>query len=238
MSEKERVLKNILLQTTRCIWDRSIQVINSWTLMSRHNNIPPQFIPREMAKVINMPLKPGDIVKCSTNPNHDWGISEYREPGPEYSSWILKEIGSDRLLRMFNEDLEVLRFMPEHLLYTGLKYKLWNWAQKAFWQRYNPEYEYTKRFGGAEFVDDKLIIWSRSHIWRTSISPKMCPVLLAQPKKFVIEYDKKIRLKDIVFQMIDQGFAEDYEYLPNLPEEGQFGYVSFTAKDIQNILGL
>ena len=236
MTDKERVLLNIAVDTSGSIWDKTERLQRGWALRFTVSGRPaPQFIPIELAEIINLPLKSGDIIRCCTNPNHDWGISEFVEQ-KGYADFLLREIGGKRLCNMGNESIEVLRFMRPERLYTGLKYKLWKWAYKAFQERYNPNYSYFKRCGGVEFENDYLILWSRAHIWAMQKHPKMCPVLFAQPKKFIIPYTNKTRLKDIVNSMEEQGFADDYVYLPYKPTEGQGGYATFTKEDVLKVI--
>jgi len=243
-SDKERVLMSIICETNSP-WNKPRMTKDGgWPIMMRHNAPAPQFVSLKAAKVIGMPLSPGDIVRCETNPHHAWGISEFVEilsvTGGAFGSaeCILREIGSDRLLKMSNESFSVLRFMPLRLLYTGKKHQLYNWGYKAFWEKgnHNPDADYYKRCGGIEFNGDTMIIWSRPHIWRQEKKGENGATLYAQPKRFELKWDKNTRLKDIVTAMQEQGFAEDYEYGPEKPVQGMGGCATFTRESLESAL--
>lgn len=229
----ERVLMNIAIDTTGTVHDTMRRIKNGWTMRFIFDHPAPQFIPIEMAKDINMPLKKGDIVRCKTNPNHHWGISVFVEQ-LEYSRFLLQKIGGEALCNMNNESLDILRFMNPARLYTGHQYQVYLWAsKKAFQERYNKDADYFKRCGGVEFDGDKLIIWCRPHICTLEKRQADKSVLYAQPKKFILNWDKNTRLKDIITAMKEQGFATDFIYAPEKPTEGQGGYTSLTRSDIE-----
>jgi len=224
----ERVLMNIAVDTAGSCFDKMVRLNGGWHLRFRFDHPVAQFIPLEMAESIDMPLKKGDIVRCKTNPNHHWGISVYVDK-LGYSDWLLQEIGGDAQLKMYNEDLDVLRFMNPTRLYTGHQQKVYQWASsKAFSERYNEEARQFKRCGGVEFDGDILTIWCRAHIFAMERQGDNEEILYAQPKKFTIPWGKTTRLKDIIAAMSEQGFGSDFEYAPEKPTEGQAGYASFT----------
>lgn len=236
MTDRERVLMNIAVDTAGTVHDQMKRLVSGWTLRYRFESPAPQFVPEELAKAIEMPLGPGDIVRCKTNPNHLWGISEFVER-QGHAAYLLREIGGERTCNMGNESVDVLRFMPESRLYTGTKNRLYHWARgKAFQERYNPAADRFKRCGGVEFDGDVLIIWLRAHIWVMEKKPKDGPVLHAQPKKFTLKWSDKTRLKDIVGAMRDQGFADEFKYGPEAPTQGQAGYAKFTKADVERAL--
>lgn len=74
-SDFERVLMNIAVDTAGTVHDSMKRFINGWQLRFIFDKPAPQFIPIAMAKSISMPLTPGAVVRCVTNPNHRWGIS-------------------------------------------------------------------------------------------------------------------------------------------------------------------
>lgn len=232
MTDRERILMNIAVDTSGHCWDTMQPLAHGWVLRFSFDRPAPQFIPEEMAEAIAMPLKPGDIVRCKTNPNHPWGIAEFVEP-LEYAGYLLRLIGGTKLCRMSNESVDVLRFMNPSRLYGGAKYRIYQWATgKAFRKPYNPDADDWKRCGGVEFDGDTLTIWSRSHIFGMEKRPKDGPPLFAQPVKFTLKWSDKTKLKDIVAAMREQGFAKEFVYLPEKPTEGQAGYISLTPDDV------
>lgn len=238
LADKERVLMAIAAQTAGTVHDEMRPLRSGWRLRFIFDRPAPQFIPTEMADAIELPLVPGDIVRCKTNPNHQWGISEFVEK-TGYSDFVLKEIGSDRLLNMSNEALDVLRFIPQHLLYTGKKQQIYEWAsQKAFSEQCNPQADHFKRCGGVSFDGDTLTIWCRAHIFCMEKKSEDGRTLYAQPKKFTLRWSGKTKLKDIIEAMNEQGFGNEFEYLETQPTEGQQGYAKFTRGDIERVLGV
>ena len=235
MNDRERVLMNIAVDTAGSVHNTMKRVAGGWTLRFKFDRPAPQFIPPEAAEALGMPMKPGDIVRCRTNPNHEWGISELVEQ-TGYADFLLKLIGGEEILRMGNESVEVLRFMAPSRLYTGTKHKLYRWATtKAFSEEHNPHADYFIRCGGAEFDGDTLVIWSRPHAWNSE-ERDGDTTLYAQPRRFSLPWNEKTRLKDIVQAMVDQGFAKPFEYLPEEPTEGQAGYAKITRDDLVRVL--
>jgi len=231
-TERDRILMNIAVDTAGSVHNKINRLENGWSLRFCFDNPAPQFIPTELADKIDMPLKKGDVVRCQTNPNHHYGISEYVE-SKGYSEWLVKEIGGERLCNLSNEGLDVLRFMAPHRLYYGTKSKLYVWATtKAFSGRYNPDAQHSKRCGGVEFDEDKMIIWRRAHVWYQEGKNGTH----AQPKRFEMKWDDKTRLCDIVGSMKDQGFADDFEYATKEPTNGMAGCAKFTRNDIVKVL--
>lgn len=236
MTDRERVMMNIAVDTSGTVHDTFKRIEGGWTLRYRFDRPAPQFIPTVMADTIGLPLKNGDIVRCQTNPNHAWGISELMEQ-TGCGNYLLREIGGDALLNMGNEMVEVLRFMDGARLYTGVKNRVYRWASNsAFSTRYNPDADYWKRCGGVEFDGNKLKIWMRPHIFVAEKRQKDGPVTYAQPKMFELEWSKKTRLKDIVNAMREQGFAEDFEYGPDEPTNGNAGVVKITRDSLVKTL--
>lgn len=232
MNDRERVLMNIAVDVTGSSWDTFEPIQGGWKIRLTFGRPAEQFMDPKAAEKIGMPMKPGDIVRCRTNPNHAWGISELVEQ-IERDTFMLRLIGGDSLMRMSNESVEVLRFMAPSRLYTGTKHKLYGWASnKAFSTRYNPHADYFKRCGGVEFEGDTLVVWSRPHIWAMEKRQENGPTLHAQPKRFTLKWDHKTRLKDIINAMIEQGFAEDYEFTTEEPDKGMGGCAKITKDDL------
>jgi len=235
LTDRERVLLNIAVETAGSVHDSMERLQHGWTLRMTFGRPAAQFVPRELANKLEMPLKPGDIVRCRTNPNHAWGISEFVEQ-TGYSDFLLRVIGGPELLRMGNEDLDVLRFMRPEMLYTGKKHQMYRWAHKAFQERYNPKGDYFKRCGGVEFDGDRMVWWSRAHIWQDRRDRKGEPTLHAQPRRFEMQWSNKTRLKDTIAAMLEQGFAEAYEFTEEEPTRGNAGKMSFTADSLRRDL--
>src|SRR5690348_13756155 len=96
-SDRERVLMAIAVQTAGTVHDQMKRLdYGGWQLRFIFDRPAPQFIPTELADIIKMPLVPGDIVRCKTNPYHAWGISEFVERRG-VADFVLKQIGSDKL---------------------------------------------------------------------------------------------------------------------------------------------
>ncbi len=232
MNDKERVLLNIAIDVAGSIYDEPVRV-DGVSIITRFNRPVAQFMDPESANALGLPLKAGDIVRCVTNPCHAWGIAEFARNGPVYGSFVLREIGSDRICNMSNESLSVLRFMCPSRLYTGAKYRLFGWVtRKAFSERYNEHADYYKRCGGCEFDGDTMIWWSRAHIFAMERKAPDGTKLHAQPIRFSMKWSDKTRLKDIIATMVEQGFADDFEYTESEPTEGQGGFVKFTRADL------
>jgi len=106
-------------------------------------------------------------------------------------------------------------------------------SRHAFSSRYNEDANYFKRCGGVEFDDDTLTIWCRPHIFVMEKNDKNDNTEYAQPKKFIMQWSRKTRLKDIIAAMAEQGFGTDFEYGPEKPTEGQGGYAKFTKESIE-----
>ena len=237
IQDKVRVLQAIAIETAGSVHNR-MEIANTpggWTIRTAFGRPSPQFLPLDLAKLLRLPLEPGDIIRCQTNPCHDWGISEFVESidGSDHY-FLLREIGSGRLMRMENESFDVLRFMPPNMVLTGDKHKMYRWANKAFSSRYNKHADYFKRCGGIKVGNEVLTIWSRPHVW-CSIANK--DGMIRQPRKFTIPWNKKTRLKDIVAALVEQGFAEEFEFGPDEPSEGMAGCAKVTRSDLVSALG-
>jgi hypothetical protein len=219
---------NIAIDVAGTVHDTMERLACGWNLRFTFDSPSAQFIPPELAERIEMPMRAGDIIRCVTNPNHLWGISELIEVHGN-GNFLLREIGGNRLCNMGNESVHVLRFMHPSRLYTGSKYKIYQWIiTKAFSERYNPDGDYLKRCGGVQFDGDMLTIWSRPHIWSMEKVNESKETLYAHPKKFTMQWSDKTKLRDIINSMKDQGFADDFEFFPEKPTEGQTGFVTFT----------
>lgn len=229
-SDRERVLMNIAVDTAGTVHDEMRRIKGGWALRFIFDRPAAQFIPTLMARAIEMPLTAGDVVRCKTNPNHPWGISEHIKDIPDGA--LLRQLGNDRLLNMTNESFEVLRFMTPSRLYTEKKFQLYAWASsKAFSKRYNPDADYFKRCGGVAFEGDQLVIWSRAHVWAQE-KRQGDATTYAQPKRFVLTWSKKTRLRDIVDALRAQGFADKFDYSSEQAANGNAGFSKFTRESL------
>ena len=228
---------NIAVQIASSPWDKMERMPQGWYLRTRFKKLVPQFVPIEMATDLKLPVKIGDIVKCCTNPNHEWGISELVERNG-YDHWKLRLIGGDNVLRMYNESFEVLRFIQQHFILTGLRWKIYRWCQKAFLLRYNDAADdYMTRFGGAIVDEQEATVWERPHIvaHEKQINGETKYVI---PRKHVIAFNSKTKLRDIVMEMQAGGFGSDFEYGDEPPTEGMAGCATFKRDDLVRDLGL
>lgn len=236
MNDRERVLMNIAVQTSGSIFDTMEKLPNGWAMRFSYRSPSPQFVPEEVAKLIGIPIVPGDIVRCVTNPNHAWGISELVKFKSSHE-FLLREIGGEKLCNMGNESIDVLRFMPPHLLYTGVKMKLYTWVtRKAFSEQYNPDANHFIRCGGVEFEGDTLVIWIRPHAFDCERRMEDGTTQYAHPRKVTLKWSEKTRLKDIVSAMRDQGFADEFDYSKDKPTNGMGGCVIMNREDIENMI--
>jgi hypothetical protein len=236
-SDKERILRNIALALDRAAHvsrdQREVETVVGMRMarVDCWDNEPvAQFIPLQSYTGVGCLPPPGTIVRCGTNPHHDWGISRYVQGSgnDRVDPWILREIGSDRLLQMRNERLEVLIGVPAADLLEGWEWKVYLWSQKALLARYNEKAdEFDFRWRGAEVLhlkerpDTTVIRGSDSHelhyeehvvlriqvgrhIW---VDSKNIGGVRYRYKyrTFDVPVHPKIRLKDIVADLVAQG---------------------------------
>ena len=241
MKDRERILMNIAIATSGSCHDQMSALKNGWCIRTTFGKPSPQFLPLDLCNILQMPLEEGDIVRCETNRKHPWSISQFvkinSEDGGYFGSkeYLCREIGGDKLCRIHNESLSVLRFISKPLLYSGKEKQVYDWGHKAFTHRYNPDADRLKRCGGVEVKPQEVIIYSRAHIFAQERT-KGDKTLYAQPRKFVVPWNKKTRLKDIIEAIRAQGFASDYEYGETEPSEGMGGCVKMTRDSLVNNL--
>jgi len=216
---------------------RRQEYINTIPVQFEHGRPATQFMYPDFAKKLGMPLKAGDIVKCNTNPRHDWGISEYVEPCDDGA--ILRELAGTRLLRMQNESFDVLRFHDPTLFYWGHKRVVYDWARGKAFNRASDDLDcFRTRCGGVEIDGDTLKIWVRAHIFSMERVPKEEPKVTTYAQPFCVEmpWGPKTRMKDIVQALKDGGIANEFEYLPEKPTRGNAGFVTFTRESLLEAL--
>jgi len=239
-NDRARVLLNIAIATSGSCHDKMIAVKYGWTMRTSFGSPSPQFLPYELCEVINMPLQEGDIIRCETNRSHKYSISKFIKINSNNGAfgskeYLCQEIGGEERCRISNESISILRFMDKSLLYTGKENQIYNWARKSFLGRYNTNADYYKRCGGVDITGNLLTIWSRPHIW--AIDKKINEkTMYAHPRKFVMEWDKSTRLKDIVNHLNENGFADDYEYKEDEPIFGMGGCVKITKDSLSKMI--
>jgi hypothetical protein len=245
MNDTERVLLNIAIATSGSCFDEMTKIKGGYSAIRTSFGHPvPQFLPLTTLKTLDMPLEEGDIIRCETNRTHQWSISKFIEilsdSGGAFGSieYLCQKIGGTETCRISNESITVLRFMSQSLLLCGQEKKIYDWCYKAFKERYNKDGDYYKRCGGVEIKPDSAIVWSRPHVWSQVSKGKQGETLYAVPKQFIIPWDKKTRLKDIIAEMKKQGFAKKYEYSKVEQTEGMGGCCKITKKDINFALGI
>lgn len=215
-NDRERVLMRIVTATMASIHDTVVQVAPGVPVVFTFLHAKPQFLPDFVCDRIGMPIKPGDIVKCMTNPYHRWGISEFVKIQGN-GAFLLKEIGGKKLCNMSNETFLSLRFMPPGDLLCGDKRKIYRWCQMAFDHRYNKDVHFwdSPYFGGVVFEKEGVtIVGAPSKNARHAQQVNYRP----QPKRFFVRWENCNRLKDIVACLIHQGFNDPAEFSYKDPE--------------------
>jgi hypothetical protein len=218
--DKTRILMNIIdaLESTRILChreeDRDTIVGRRRVIVGYKGRIAAQFIPfRTFGGSPADTLPPeGTIVKCRTNPNHAWGISRFVKMHDEPGGFgeqvpLLREIGGERLLRMYNEGFDVLIGMREHELLEGWERQMYLWAIKALNPRWNKRADdFDFRFRGASVRDGKLTIEVGPHIFVDTVRRDDGRQYRYRHREFVIPVTPKTRLKDIVQALWDANF--------------------------------
>ena len=242
IKDSERVLMNIALATSGSCFDKMTRLENGWLIRTSYGDPSPQFLPVELCEAIGMPLQEGDYIRCETNRSHPFSLSRFvkinSQDGGAWGSheYLCEKIGSKELCRISNESISVLRFMSKSMLYIGKEKQIYDWAYKAFSPRYNKKADRYKRCGGVDITGNKLTIWSRAHIFTQEKKGKDGITLFAQPRKFVMEWNNKTILKDIIKYLNDNGFVNEYEYAEKEPTSGMGGCFKITKKDVENLI--
>lgn len=235
ITDKDRLLMNIAIASSGTCHDKMMVLESGWKIRTRWGNPVPQFLPLELCDMIGMPLSTGDIIRCETNQNHSFSISKYIKSLGSHE-YLCEMIGGKSLCRISNEMINVLRFMPKEKLYVGKEKQLYDWSYKAFSPQYNKKSDYySHRCGGVDITGNTITIWSRAHVFIQEKKDKNGEILHAQPKKFVMEWNSKTRLKDIVNYINKNGFGKDYEYKKEEQKEGNGGMCKFTREDILKV---
>jgi len=214
LNDKARILKNIIVwlemgsglnyreeKRETIVGERIVKV--NWD-----GTIRPQFTYTTLYDADDKNPPTGSIVKCMTNPEHDWGVSRFISH--EGDHYVLQEIGSKRILNMFNERLDVLIGVPWHVVAEGWEYRMHGWAIKALSPRWNKHVDaFDHRFRGDELHDGVLTIKVGPHIWKDTVHKKVgdrTEVYRYRRRSFDIPVGPKTRLKDIVKSLCDQNF--------------------------------
>jgi len=244
-TDKARVLKNIAIETAASPWDgrQEITIISEkWgpqrhRLIERFGDLKPQWVYRDVAAGIGLPLKQGDVVRCQSNSSHKWGISVYQRTDQQLGGdpiFHVTELGGKDRCRISNEELLVLRFMSPALLYTGHQRRVYRFCGLAFLERWNDQADYFKRCGGIHFDGDQVTIWIRTWMNLSKKSEDNIE-LFPQPRKVTMTWGPKTRLKDII-AVLNTELTQETEYLPTKPTRGTAGVTSITKADVLNIL--
>lgn len=235
MTDKERVLMNIAIATSGTCHDKmAVLKQGGWQIRTRWGDSVPQFLPLELCEQIGMPLAVGDIIRCETNQRHSFSISKYVKTIGSHE-YLCEMIGGKSLCRISNEMISILRFMPKEKLYVGKEKQIYDWSYKAFLRRSNDKADYYKRCGGVDISGDTLVIWSRSHIFGQEKKGDNGETLYAQPRKFIMNWSPKTRLKDIINHMNENGFDKAYDYKKEESQEGNGGMCKFTKENLQKV---
>jgi hypothetical protein len=145
-------------------------------------------------------LKPGMLVLCKTSVArevHDWAVAYVVEVLGD-AECMLREIGSDRLLRMGNESFEPIVGMPEHMLREREQHQFAKKVQAAF--RRGGEYSY--RYGGIDFDASNA---GRATVWVREVFGGMNKP--SRPFAVAMEYTRKTTTKAILEEMRKQGYG-------------------------------
>jgi hypothetical protein len=212
--EKARILKDIIvrLDSTRYLnthREYRDTIAGKWKVeIDTWGEISAQFVP--LSSGVSLPA--GSIVKCLTNPDHDWGVARYVRSEPDH--YVLSEIGNPkRTLRMYNERLQVLVGVPWHVTAEGWERRMYDWAIKAMSERWNKRADYFLRFRGAELKDGVLTIKVGRHVWVNFTrreTPEGIKCYNYRQRSFDIPVDQKTRLKDIVQALCDADFDAEW----------------------------
>jgi len=216
--DKARILKDIIVWLDMGShihiprYERRQTIVGERTVkVGTMGEIAPQFLSFGLLSDTERPPQ-GSIVKCMTNPNHDWGIARY--VGHEPDHYVLAEIGNPgRILRMYNERLSVLVGIPWHVTAEGWERKMHEWAIKAMLERWNKRAKYLLRFRGAELRDGVLTIKVGRHIWvdtKRVETPEGIKMYRYRSRSFDIPVHKKTRLRDIVQALCDANFDAEW----------------------------
>lgn len=208
-NDKERILREIIVSLDRaehltCTKKMVETVIGPQLVKVDYHDKPvAQFVSLGIGKPKNIhPVPEGSIIKCLTNPNHDWGISRFVEAKPDY--FVLREIGSKRTLRMYNETFDILIGVPLFVLSEGWERKMYLWGERALSERWNKHANhFTTRCAGVGLNNNILTIKVRPHAF--TLARKKY-----KNRTFNIPVSKKTRLKDIVQHLCDANFNAEW----------------------------
>lgn len=144
MTDRERILTEIISRLTSTMMLAEQKPTPKGRLWINYDgDIAAQFVGTYVIKPA-----PGDIVQCNTSFAPDWKYAVFLEDhnGDKGGYWLLREIGGERTVRMFNESLSVLIGISPHVFYEGHQHQLHEWATSAaFSEKYNPKADYFVR---------------------------------------------------------------------------------------------
>lgn len=214
-NDKARILKDIIfyLGRSHAVPRREYRETVAGTRLVEvdyQGAVSPQFV-YVGDEVIDANLK-GSIVKCMTNPNHDWGVSRF--VSAESDHYVLAEIGTpSRTICMFNERLNVLIGVPWHVTAEGWERRVYEWSIKAMTKRWNERADYYLRFRGAKVHGGVLRMEIGRHCWVNTVdaeTPDGVEVRRYRNRVFEIPVNSRTRLKDIVAALQDADFDAEW----------------------------
>lgn len=143
----------------------------------------------------------GDIVMCHSTSyqQHPWVVAEVVEVITDNDA-VLREIGSDDLIRMGNEGFIRILGLDDRLTLTGGKYRFWTKVLKAFARDRKRYY----RLHDVEFLSDKQArITIRAHIFLAEDNEGR----EAQPFSFEMDFNAGTTIKAILTKLIEVGYG-------------------------------
>jgi len=101
-----------------------------------------------------------------------------------------------------NCKFSIIRNMDPELLYYGDQRKFVKKVHKAFKRGDEKMYSYA----GAQFIDDKVIITIRPHVWMVSAGS-----FLEERMTIKMKWDKKTTIKSILSALVDGGYGVEWD---------------------------
>jgi hypothetical protein len=141
--------------------------------------------------------KPGDLVLCKTMNVNDWKIGWYVQC-VGYSEAMIREIGTQRICHVSNEDFAPIVGMPYDEILEGDEYVFYRKVLKAFYRGY----EFNYRFGGVTFDGRDATIWVREAFGGLGDLHHQ-----SKPFPVPIHWNKKTTIKSILQTMRDHGYG-------------------------------
>lgn len=142
-------------------------------------------------------LRVDDLVLCATsgmgNP-HEFTVGFIHEI-VGFGDCVIREIGTDRLCRISNEQFIPIKGLKDYQLWEKDKYEFSVKVHKAFAKGDEDWY----RYGGLDFEDDEAIIWIREKFGGLTKPSK--------PFAAKMKWNKKTTIKAILGAMKEAGYG-------------------------------